>query len=66
LTLAQAIEHSPAQLKMLMRAVNRTKAVDGLLLCDIVYASAAAVMSKEGGDFLKNIRNQLRKQQDGE
>jgi len=65
LTIAQAVEHSPAQLKLLMRAVSRSKAADGLLLVDIVQSGVAACMVKDGARAARELKTQLRKVIDG-
>jgi len=46
--LAQACEHSPAQLKLLARAASRIAAEGGLLGLHITQAGMAAAWSREG------------------
>jgi len=48
LTLSQACEHSPAQLKLLARAASRIAAEDGLLGLHATQAAMAASWSREG------------------
>jgi hypothetical protein len=48
LTLAEARDHSPAQLKLLARAATRVTAQDGLLALQTTHAAIAAAWSREG------------------
>jgi hypothetical protein len=46
--LAEARDHSPAQLKLLARAATRVTAQDGLLALQTTHAAIAAAWSREG------------------
>jgi len=65
LTLAQACDHSPGQLRLLVRAADRIKADQGLLDLNVTYAGTVAAMVKEGGGVMKDLQKQLKKRATG-
>jgi hypothetical protein len=65
LTLAQAADHSPAQLRLLASAASRIDAGTGLLNLHTTYAATAATVAKEGRTVLERLQKQLTKQAKG-
>jgi len=62
MTLPEAVNHSLAQLKLMIQAAGRVKAGNGLLTCRVSFSSFAAVMSKDGGRLLEKTQKALIKQ----
>jgi hypothetical protein len=66
LTLAQAREHSIAQLRLLSEAAGRLKARDAMIDSQVVFAAMAAVMHKDNHRILKRLQDTLIRQASGE
>jgi hypothetical protein len=61
MTLAQAREHSIAQLKLLRAAARRVRANEVLGSMHAAYAAFAAVMAKGGARVFDKLQSELRK-----
>jgi hypothetical protein len=59
LTLRQAREYSPAQLKLLRAASHRLNAENVLMQMNATYAAFAAVMAKNGHKAFERLTKQL-------
>lgn len=57
----QAIEHSPAQLRLISEAAGRLEAADGLMAAQATYAGTAGTVSKEGGRIYERFTKTLAK-----
>lgn len=61
MTLAQACEHSLAQLRLLHRALERRRAAQGLLDLRIVHAAVAAAWTRENASLVRGLAGELQK-----
>jgi hypothetical protein len=61
MTLRQARDHSPAQLRLLRDASRRLKADNVLASMNATYAAVAAVMATNGRKVFNELRKQLTK-----
>ena len=66
LTLAQACDHSPGQLRLLSEAAGRVEAGAGLLNLHTTYAATVATVAKEGGRVMDRLGKQLAKAAKGQ
>lgn len=62
LTIAQAVDHSPAQLQLLAEAASRIDAARGLVDLHVTYAGVVATQIKEGRSVMEKTQKQLLKQ----
>jgi hypothetical protein len=58
MSLSQARQHSPAQLKLLRAAARRVRAADNPALMNSAYVAFAAVMTKGGGGLFKKLQKE--------
>lgn len=65
MTIAQAVDHSPSQLRLLMDAVSRVDASNGLLSLHTTYAATIATQVKEGRTVMERMQKKLLKQAKG-
>lgn len=65
MTVSQAVDHSPAQLRLLMEAASRVDASDGLLSLHVTYAATVATQVKEGRPIMERLQKQLLKKAKG-
>jgi hypothetical protein len=66
LTLAEARDHSLAQLRLLAEAARRLRARDALIDSQVMFAAAAAVMHKDNQTILRTLQERLARQADGD
>lgn len=66
MTIAQAVDHSPSQLRLLADAASRIDASDGLLRLHTTYAATVATQVKEGRSVMERLQKKLLKQAKGQ
>ena len=60
--MAEAVDHSPAQLQLLAEAAGRIAAGSSLVDLHVVYAGMVATQVKEGRSVMERLQKQLLKQ----
>lgn len=66
LTISEAVDHSPGQLRLLADAASRVDASGGLLSLHTTYAATIATQVKEGRSVMERLQKKLLKQAKGQ